>query len=74
MGKKHAGRAGVFRADGGWPFWLTTFYLDIGPLEIAFPLDKVRPDDPNRGCDDRGGTNRQTHGVFLISISGSSQR
>jgi hypothetical protein len=44
-------------AYGGWTFWLTTFYLDIGPLEIAFPLDEVPPDHLNRRRDDCGGTN-----------------
>jgi hypothetical protein len=44
-------------ANGGWTFWLTTLYLDIGPLEIAFPLDEVLPDHLNRGCDDGGGAN-----------------
>jgi hypothetical protein len=43
-------------AYGGWTFWLTTFCLDIGPLEIAFPLDEVPPHHLNRGCDDGGGT------------------
>jgi hypothetical protein len=40
-------------ADGGWTFWLTTFYLDIGPLGIALPLDEILPDQLNRGCDNR---------------------
>ena len=44
-------------AYGGWTFWLAPFYLDIGPVEIAFPLDEVVPDHLNRGCDDGGGTN-----------------
>jgi hypothetical protein len=44
-------------AYGGWTFWLTTFYLDIGPLEIAFPLDEIPPDHLDRSCDDGGGTN-----------------
>jgi hypothetical protein len=50
---------------GGWTFWVTTFDLDIGPLEIALPLDEVPPDHLNRGCDDGGGTNRQTHGWII---------
>jgi hypothetical protein len=40
----------------GRAFWLNTFYLDIGPLGIAFPLDEVLPDHLDRGGDDGGGT------------------
>src|SRR5258708_24098736 len=58
-------------ADGGWTFWLNTFWLDIAPLEIAFPLYEVPPDHLNRGRDDGGGTNVQTHSVCLLSNSGS---
>src|SRR5437667_8627358 len=60
-------------AYGGWTFWLTTFYLDIGPLGIAFPLYEVPPDHLDRRRDDGGGTNCQTHSVFLLSISGLRQ-
>jgi hypothetical protein len=60
-------------AYGGWTFWLTTFYLDIGPLGIAFPLYEVPPDHLNRGCDDCGGTDCQAHSMFLLSISGWRQ-
>jgi len=57
-------------AYGGWTFWLTTFYLDIGPLAIAFPLDEVPPDHLDRRRDDCGGTDCQAHSMFLLSISG----
>jgi len=36
-------------AYGGWTFWFTPFYLDIGPLGIAFPLNEVPPRPPRRG-------------------------
>jgi hypothetical protein len=55
-------------AYGGWTFWLTTFYLDIGPLGIAFPLDEVPPDHLDRRRDDCGGTDCQAHSMFLLSI------
>jgi hypothetical protein len=45
-------------AYGGRPFWLATFYLDIGPRRIAFPLDEVLPDYLDRGGDDGNGTDR----------------
>jgi hypothetical protein len=60
-------------ADGGWTFWLTTFYRDIGPLGPAFPLDEVLPDHLDRRRDDGGGTNCQTHSMFLLSIAGWGQ-
>jgi hypothetical protein len=62
-------------AYGGWTFWLTAFYLDIGrePLGIAFPLYEVLPDHLDRCRDDCGGTDCQAHSVFLLSISGSRQ-
>jgi hypothetical protein len=55
----------------GWTFWLTPFCLDraIKPLGIAFPLYKVPPDHLNRGCDDGGGTDCQTHSMFLLMRS-----
>jgi len=56
-------------AYGGWTFWLKTFYLDIGPVGIAFLLYEVPPDHLNRGCDDGGGTDCQAHSMFLLSIS-----
>jgi len=43
-------------ACGGWTFRLTAFYPDIGPIEIAFPLCKVRPDQLDRRRDDCDGT------------------
>ena len=52
-------------AYGGWTFWLTPFYLDIGPLGPAFPLYEILPDHLNRGCDYGGGTDCQTHSMFL---------
>lgn len=52
-------------AYGGWTFRLTMFYLDIGPLEIAFPLDEVPPDHVDRGRDDCDGTDCQAHSMFL---------
>ncbi|HXZ03201.1 MAG TPA: hypothetical protein VEH81_00130 [Ktedonobacteraceae bacterium] len=55
-------------AYGGWTFWLNPFYLDIGPLGIAFPLYEVLPDHIDRGCDGGGGTNCQTHSVFLLAL------
>jgi hypothetical protein len=58
-------------AYGGWTFWLTTFYLDIGPLGIAFPLYEVPPDHLDRCRDDCGGTDCQAHRMFLLSSSGS---
>src|SRR5215472_15365530 len=57
-------------AYGGGTFWLTTFYLDIGPLGIAFPLYEVPPDHLDRRRDDRGGTDCQAHRRFLLSRSG----
>jgi hypothetical protein len=59
-------------AYGGWTFWLTPFYLDIGPLGIAFPLDEVLPDRLDRRSDDGGGTDCQAHSMFLLSKSQSS--
>jgi hypothetical protein len=44
-------------AYGGWAVWLKTLHLDIGPLEIAFPLYEVPPDHLDRRRDDCGGTN-----------------
>jgi hypothetical protein len=55
-------------ASGGWTFWLTTFCLDIGPLGSAFPLYEVLPDQLKWGCDDGGGTDCQTHRMFLLSM------
>ena len=56
-------------AYGGWTFRLTTFYLDIGePFGIAFPLYEVPPDQLDRRRDDCGGTDCQTHGMFLLSM------
>ena len=43
-------------ACGGWTFWLTAFYPDIGPIEIAFPLYEVVPDHFDRRRDDCDGT------------------
>jgi hypothetical protein len=43
-------------AHGGWTFWLTSFYLGVGPRGVALPLDEVLPDYLNRGGDDGGGT------------------
>jgi hypothetical protein len=43
-------------AHAGRTFGLSTFYLDIGPIRIAFPLHEVLPHQLNRGCDDGGGT------------------
>jgi hypothetical protein len=60
-------------AYGGWTFWLNTFYLDIGPLRIAFPLYEVPPDHLDRRRDDCDGTDCQTQSVFLLSISGGRQ-
>jgi hypothetical protein len=60
-------------ACGGWTFWLNTFYLDIGPLGIAFPLYEVPPDHLDRRRDDCDGTDCQAHSVFLLSISGLRQ-
>jgi hypothetical protein len=54
-------------ARRGWAFGLTTFDLNIGPFEIAFPLDKVRPDHLNRGGDECGGTDCQPHRIFPLS-------
>jgi hypothetical protein len=59
-------------AYGDGTFWLTPFCLDrtIKPLGIALPLYEVPPDHLNRGCDDGGGTDGQTHNsMFLLSIS-----
>ena len=60
-------------AYGGWTFWLNTFYLDIGPLGIAFPLYEVPPDHLDRRRHDCGGTDRQAHTLFLLSSSGLRQ-
>jgi len=59
-------------AYGGWTFWLTPFYMDraIKPLGIAFPSYEIPPDHLNRRCDDVGGTDCQTHSMFLL-IMGS---
>jgi hypothetical protein len=56
-------------AYGGWTFWLTPFYLDIGPLGIVFPLYEVLPDHLDRRRDDCGGTDCQAHSMFLLSSS-----
>jgi len=57
-------------ACAGWTVRLTPFCLDRGiePLGIAFPLDEVLPDHLNRGRDDGGGTDCQTHGLCLLSM------
>jgi hypothetical protein len=55
---------------GDRAFWLRTFYLDVGPLGIAFPLCEVRPDHLDGGGDDGDGTDGEAHRVFLLAISG----
>ncbi len=55
-------------AGGGWTFWLNTFWVDIGPVEIAFPLHEVRPDQFDRRRDDCDGTDAQAHSMFFLSI------
>jgi hypothetical protein len=70
------GAAKGFSSEGdglayrGRAFWLKTFYLDIGPLSIAFPLYEVLPDHLNWGGDDRSGTDGEAHSMFLLSIAG----
>src|SRR5258708_33757539 len=62
-------------AYGGWTFWLTPFCLEraIKPLGPAVPLNEDPPDHLDLGCDDGGGTDCQTHRMFLLSISGWRQ-
>jgi hypothetical protein len=48
-------------ARGSWTGWLNPFWLDIGPPGIALPLHQVPPDYRQRGGDNGGGTNGQTH-------------
>jgi hypothetical protein len=43
-------------ACGCRTFWLGTFYLDAGPLGIAFPFDEVLPDHLDRRRDHGDGT------------------
>jgi hypothetical protein len=43
-------------AYAGRTFGLSSFYLDIGPIGVPFPLHEAFPHQLNGGCDDCGGT------------------